>query len=43
VKANQATHPVRVMCRLLKISRSGFYALDTEKVCRNLGLMVCMD
>jgi len=26
VKANQATHPVGVMCRLLKISRSGFYA-----------------
>jgi transposase InsO family protein len=28
VKANQATHPVRVMCRLLKISKSGFYAWD---------------
>jgi putative transposase len=26
VKANQATHPVGVMCRLLQISRSGFYA-----------------
>jgi transposase-like protein len=26
VKANQATYPVRVMCRLLKISKSGFYA-----------------
>jgi len=26
VKANQATHSVRVMCRLLKISKSGFYA-----------------
>ena len=26
MKANQATHPVRVMCRLLKISKSGFYA-----------------
>jgi putative transposase len=26
VKANQATHPVRIMCRLLKISKSGFYA-----------------
>jgi putative transposase len=26
VKANQATHPVGVMCRLLKVSRSGFYA-----------------
>jgi len=28
VKANQATHPVGVMCRLLKVSRSGFYAWD---------------
>jgi putative transposase len=26
VKANQATHSVGVMCRLLQISRSGFYA-----------------
>ncbi len=26
MKANQATHPVGVMCRVLKISRSGFYA-----------------
>jgi putative transposase len=26
VKVNQATHPVGVMCRLLQISRSGFYA-----------------
>jgi putative transposase len=26
VKANQATHSVRKMCRLLKISKSGFYA-----------------
>jgi putative transposase len=26
VKANQATHPVGIMCRVLKISRSGFYA-----------------
>ncbi len=26
MKANQATHPVGVMCRLLKISRSGYYA-----------------
>jgi putative transposase len=28
VKANQATHPVGVMCRLLRIPRSGFYAWD---------------
>jgi hypothetical protein len=26
VKANQATHPVGMMCRLLQVSRSGFYA-----------------
>ena len=26
MKVNQATHPVGVMCRLLKVSRSGFYA-----------------
>jgi putative transposase len=26
VSANQATHPVGMMCRLLRISRSGFYA-----------------
>ena len=28
VKANQATHSVREMCRLLKISKSGFYAWE---------------
>ena len=26
MKANQATHSVRQMCRLLKVSKSGFYA-----------------
>lgn len=26
MKANQAYYPVRVMCRLLKVSKSGFYA-----------------
>jgi len=28
VRVNQATHAVGVMCRLLKVSRSGFYAWD---------------
>lgn len=26
VKANQARYPVAIMCRLLKVSRSGYYA-----------------
>jgi len=32
VKANQAKHSVRVMCRLLKVSKSGFYAWDRHVI-----------
>jgi putative transposase len=34
VKANQATYPVRVMCRVLNVSPSGFYRWRQHRPCK---------